>query len=996
MGTGTAPVQRDMVNSDWRKRVQLATELRSNWLRYFAMAALLTIASVQAWSQPLSTEEQQQLSRSLAAAMDRHTAGTDSAACRQILESVRSIAWRDTVDNSHWPLWMAECWFMTDDKPTVSLNEIRALIEPWLVRFQPRKAEQASAEMHLLYRYWRLLKRFDLRAESDAMFLPELRKRVALASAVPPDPIAVAQLTVFARDLNGAWGLQAYVREFHEMFRQQLGPAHAVTLTTLRALAYGERFLGRPQQALAYSELGVELAMQHHPADESLRIGMIAERAQAYHSVGRLAESLADELVVRDAIMKRKPPAYMGLVRTHYNLAGTAADIGDYRAAIAYAEASIEYARASGVPILMVEALVPAAIREVSRLMLGESGAAQALKTALERAAPGEMHIGSEAFALVEHAAAVGDSELLAWSSDFMATYIRNFRTPFHSDRALVPMMQAWQQGGIALRSPGVRAPLDLALAGSVTGRSLSTEVLTHFSLARHLALAQPDESIWLYKRGANNLQKLRTGLPSGDAELHRVWLAAHERDLRDFIGLLIDRGRLVEAEQAVLFLRDEEIVEYTRRSRAARSGEVHALSYNAEESDRNVGFDALAARIQTAASDADKRADQWRTLDYKAAYRDPQADAALLGFQQEVHELLAPSAQAPASRLQLRGASTHRLARGAARLTYHVRDAALDLMLQTGRRYRSVAVPIHRGELNRRIQALRVAVGSPQRDATQSAQALYAVLIAPLDAWLRSANITRLQIVPDAALRYVPFAALHDGHRFMAQRFVLTTDFAGSTTRDESTVPARGVLAFGGSTGDADHAALPGVVRELAAIPRGVGTIALNEAFTATSLREGLMRKPAIVHLASHFTLDPEGEDKSYLLLGDGRHLSLTELRQLPWGGVQLALLSACDSAVAVDAGSGRELVGFTTALRGAGVQSVVATLWRVSDGATAQWMEMFYSRLAGPAKPAVMPALKPDMLAGTQRQWLRRHAGSPLAHPHYWAAFTWIGPSW
>lgn len=966
--------------------------VRSVWLRRFVIASLLSIVSACAWAQPLSTEEQLQLSRSLAAAMERRFTGNDAAACRQILEPVRALAWRDTVDNISWPLWMAECWFMTDDKPSVSLGEIQALIEPWLVRLQQRRAEQAPAEIRLLYSYWRLLKRFGMRAESDEMFMPELRRRVALASAEPADPIAVEQLMVFARDLNGAWGLQAHVREFHEMFRQQLGPAHTVTLTTLRALAYGERFLGRPQQALAYAELGVELATRHHPADESLRVGMIAERAQAYSSVGRLADSLADELLVRDVIMKRQPPAYMGLVRTHYNLAGTAADMGDYRAAITYADASIEYARESGVPILLVEALVPTAIREVARLMLGEPGAAQALKTALERAAPGEMHIGSEAFALVEHAAAVGDPELLAWSSDFMAAYIRNFRTPFHSDRALVPLMQAWRAGGIALRSPDVRAPLDLALAGSITGRSLSTEVLTHFSLARHLAPAQPDESIWLYKRGANDLQKLRTGLPSGDTELHRVWLAAHERDLRDFIGLLIDRGRLVEAEQAVLFLRDEEIVEYTRRSRAARSGEVRALSYNAEESDRNVGFDALAARIQTAARDADKRADEWRTLDSKAAYRDPQADAALLGFQQEVHELLAPSAQTRAGAPQPRGAATRALPAGVARLTYHVRDAALDLVLQTGRQYRSVSVSIQRDQLNQRIQALRVAVGSPQRNAIEPAQALFGILIAPLDAWLRGANITRVQIAPDAALRYVPFAALYDGRRFMAQRFVLTTDLTGSAARDELPSPSRGVLAFGRSTGDAEHAALPGVVRELAAIPGGAGTVALNEAFTATSLREGLMRKPAVVHLASHFTLDPQGEDKSYLLLGDGSHMSLTELRQLPWGGVQLALLSACDSALAVDAGSGRELVGFTTALRGAGVRSVVATLWRVSDGATAQWMELFYSRLARPA----MPALMPDMLSGTQRQWLRRHAGSPLAHPHYWAAFSWIGPAW
>ena len=960
------------------------------------MGALLALASACAQAQALSPEERQRLTQTIASATERYAVDKDAPACRESLETVRGIAWRDTTENSNWPLWMAQCSFMTNDKPTVSLGEIQALMEPWRRRFQAGAADQAYAEMAFLDTYWRLLRGYGMPAESDEMLVPELRKRLALASAEPPDAVALEQLMVFARALNGAWGLQAYVHEFYEMFRQQLGPAHPVTLTTLRALAYGERFLGRPQQALAYSELGVELAARHHPNNDSLRVGMIAERAQAYSSVGRLAEALADELLVREFIMKRQPPAYMGLVRTHYNLAGTAADMGDYRAAIAYADASIEYARASGQPILMAEALVPGAIREVSRLMLDEPGAAQALKAALQRAAPGEMHIGSEAFALVEHAAAVGDPELLAWSSDFMATYIRNFRTPFHSDRALVPMMQAWRDGGIALRSPEVRAPLDLALAGSVTGRSLSIEVLTHFSLARHLALAQPDESIWLYKRGANDLQKLRTGLPSGDAELHRVWLAAHERDLRDFIGLLIDRGRLVEAEQAVLFLRDEEIVEYTRRSRAARSGEVHALSYNAEESDRNVGFDALAARIQLAARDADKRADDWRTLGYRSAYSDTQADAALLGFQQEVHELLAPSPQAHASAPQLRGAPTHALPTGAARLTYHVRDAALDLVLQTGRQYRSVSVPIHRGELNQRIQALRVAVSSAQRDATEPARALYVVLIAPLDAWLRGANITRLQIVPDAALRYVPFAALHDGRRFMAQRFVLTADLAGSATHDESSSPSHGVLAFGRSTGDAEHAALPGVVRELAAIPRGAGTVALNEAFTATSLREGLMRKPAIVHLASHFTLDPEGEDKSYLLLGDGSHLSLTELRQLPWEGVQLALLSACDSAVAVEAGSGRELVGFSTALRGAGVRNVVATLWRVSDGATAQWMEMFYSRLAGPATPAVMPALMPDMLTGTQRQWMRRHAGSPLAHPHYWAAFSWIGPSW
>ena len=200
---------------------------------------------------------------------------------------------------------------------------------------------------------------------------------------------------------------------------------------------------------------------------------------------------------------------------------------------------------------------------------------------------------------------------------------------------------------------------------------------------------------------------------------------------------------------------------------------------------------------------------------------------------------------------------------------------------------------------------------------------------------------------------------------------------------------PARGIVAFGRSTGDSEHSALPGVERELAAVSRRRGSVALNGAFTQASLQSGLAGNPALVHIASHFVLSPAGEDKSYLLLGDGQHLSLSDLRQMPWQGVQLALLSACDSAVTVDAGNGRELVGFAAALQGAGARNVLASLWRVSDGATAQWMEMFYAQPAQRTGPRVSP----DTLAQTQRNWLRTHAASPLAHPHYWAAFSWIG---
>jgi CHAT domain-containing protein len=961
------------------------------WARVCGSGLLLVAACLPAISAGLDAQEQARLDTALRRAEGDIGAG-DREACRSTLAEVRELAWRAHSTNSfRWPNLMANCMFFHDWRPTSEATPaaVLALLEPWRLRFHGNPDNVPEEEITFLHQCWLLLITFEMKEYADNVFLPEVRSRIARLAARPGDAASHADLMYLARATYGNYRLHDDTRRFYDWFRQSLGPAHPVTLVTMRSLAYGEAFLGRARASLEYAERSVELAMQDRDANQNLLVGLTAQRAQSRAAVGRFAEALADMLQVRDALLQRQPPPMEGLVRTHYNLAGIALEMGDFNATIQYANRSIAYAHESGVPVMLVEARVPAAMREVARLMLGEPGAAQDLKAALEPTNADEMHIGSEAFALVRHAAQVGDAALLAWATEFMNTYIDRYRTPFHSDKATVPLMRAWQRGGIALRAADVRGDLDLALAGSITGRSLSTESLTQFSLARHLANPQPDEAVWLYKRGANALQKLRQGLPSGQAELHRAWLASHETDLRDFIGLLIDRGRLVEAEQAVLFLRDEEMVEYTRRSRANRSTAVQALAYTVAEAGRNVAFDALAQRVQQAAAAADKRADAWRTLAYKSLYRDDEADQALAGFQREVHELLAPAASPAGEAPRMRGASATLLPPGTARLTYFVREDTVDLVMQRGRERRSLSVPIARDELNRRVQALRVAVGSPQRDALAPARALHDVLIAPAAAWLAQARSTRVQIAPDAALRYVPFAALYDGRRFLAQRFAVTTDLNGSSGRGTAQAAARGIVAFGRSSGDGEHSALPGVERELASVRRQHGTVAMNGAFTAATLKRGLARGPALVHIASHFVLSPAGEDQSYLLLGDGQRLSLTELRQLPWQGVQLALLSACDSAVTVEAGSGRELVGFATALQGAGVRNVLASLWRVSDGATAQWMEMFYGQRARRADLLI----NPDTLAMTQRQWLRKHTGSSLAHPHYWAAFGWIG---
>lgn len=204
-----------------------------------------------------------------------------------------------------------------------------------------------------------------------------------------------------------------------------------------------------------------------------------------------------------------------------------------------------------------------------------------------------------------------------------------------------------------------------------------------------------------------------------------------------------------------------------------------------------------------------------------------------------------------------------------------------------------------------------------------------------------------------------------------------------------------RTALALGRTAGDSVHSALPGVQQEIGTL-RSVGAqVWLDEDFTELRLREGLAQGPDIVHLASHFVLDPAGEEKSYLLLGDGKRLPLSTMAAMPWRGVQLAMLSACDSGVAFEAGPGQALVGFASTLKQAGVANVLATLWRVSDGATARWVELFYRNPVRRAGTGVQRPLRLDVrrAALAQRQWIRQYGGTPLAHPHYWAGFTWLG---
>ena len=93
--------------------------------------------------------------------------------------------------------------------------------------------------------------------------------------------------------------------------------------------------------------------------------------------------------------------------------------------------------------------------------------------------------------------------------------------------------------------------------------------------------------------------------------------------------------------------------------------------------------------------------------------------------------------------------------------------------------------------------------------------------------------------------------------------------------------------------------------------------------------------------------------------------------------------MLSACQTALGKEI-KGEGLVGLTRGFMYAGVPSVVASLWKVSDKATAELMKRFYQKMLrdGMRPSAALRAAQVSML--NERQW--RPA-------YYWAGFVLQG---
>jgi CHAT domain-containing protein len=296
--------------------------------------------------------------------------------------------------------------------------------------------------------------------------------------------------------------------------------------------------------------------------------------------------------------------------------------------------------------------------------------------------------------------------------------------------------------------------------------------------------------------------------------------------------------------------------------------------------------------------------------------------------------------------------------------------------------------------DLNRQVLQYVNLLRDPKSDPLPMAQALYKLLLAPVEQDLVQAGAKTVMLSLDGVLRYVPFGTLHDGQQHALQRWNMPvyTSVVRERLREVNS-PKWQAAGLGVTRKLGDFDPLPAVKTELRSIIRTEGSgalpgeVHLDEAFTAQRLKDVVERRFPVVHVASHFRFSPGTEVNSFLLLGDGTQLTLGDIRtqNYRFDDVDLLTLSACDTGLGGGRDArGREIEGFGVIAQQQGAKSVLATLWKVADQSTAALMGDMYRRRMEYGLTKI-EALRQAQIAMA--------AQSRTSHPFYWAPFILMG---
>jgi len=312
-------------------------------------------------------------------------------------------------------------------------------------------------------------------------------------------------------------------------------------------------------------------------------------------------------------------------------------------------------------------------------------------------------------------------------------------------------------------------------------------------------------------------------------------------------------------------------------------------------------------------------------------------------------------------------------------------------------------------GAIDASVVALRQALRSPLRhDVKSLSRTTDARVLEPVRRLVGDA--TRLLISPDGELNLIPFEALRDERgRFAIERFSISYLTSGRdllrlqlprASKSAPLIVADPTFGPAPQTHAIYFTPLPGTALEAQSIKTLFPDAMVLRGTRATKSALAHAEAPALLHIATHgfFLQDSTGAAqianpllRSGLALNGANArsqgheegvLTALEASTLDLWGTRLVTLSGCDTGVG-DIKNGEGVYGLRRAFLLAGAETLVMSLWSVSDFATREMMTAYYRGLKqGLGRGEALRQAQLAMLKRADRR-----------HPFYWASFIQAG---
>ncbi|MCZ6708996.1 MAG: CHAT domain-containing protein [Gammaproteobacteria bacterium] len=313
--------------------------------------------------------------------------------------------------------------------------------------------------------------------------------------------------------------------------------------------------------------------------------------------------------------------------------------------------------------------------------------------------------------------------------------------------------------------------------------------------------------------------------------------------------------------------------------------------------------------------------------------------------------------------------------------------DDRTEILVEAGGELAQFTTPIGLNQMTATIRRLRINLERSTSGTAylRPARQLHDWLIAPAQAFIDSANVDTLVMVPEGALRTIPISTLHNGEQFLVERYALATTPGIQLTKQLKVAENESLLVGGLTKSVQGFSELPNVQREIDTISSIYPATTISDAAFQLQTVESELEAGgySIAHFATHGEFNQD-HSKSFILTYDDK-LTLDGLQQVLGRRDQaepldLLVLSACKTA----AGDDRAALGLAGVAVQSGAQSALASLWYISDAATAQLIETFYTALHTSRNS------KAESLRIAQLALLN---SDQFQHPSFWAPYLLVG---